>query len=444
MTELCGWGRYPRHESDVLTPAGPAALGAAIAGRTGFVARGNGRAYGDAAIGERLTVATGRLDRIRSFDTATGRITAEAGVLLSDLLSVVVPRGFFPPVVPGTKFVTLGGMIASDVHGKNHHRDGGFGDHVESLTLLLPSGDAVSCSREENGVLLSATVGGMGLTGTILDATFRLRPIETGWMRQRTVVAEDLDRAIAALQETSRATYSVAWIDCLARGRSLGRSLIFSAEHATLADVDALRPGAERFPRAKLGRIGMPFDLPAATLNRLSVGAFNELYFRLGSLKAGYPFLVPWDPYFFPLDGIGNWNRIYGRRGFLQYQCVVPTERARTVLGEVLERISRHGSASFLAVLKQLGDSRGLLSFPREGFTLTLDLPVEERVFPLLDALDALVVAAGGRLYLAKDARQSPATFEAGYPGLGRFRAMREEIGAARRVTSRLSVRLGI
>jgi FAD/FMN-containing dehydrogenase len=188
----------------------------------------------------------------------------------------------------------------------------------------------------------------------------------------------------------------------------------------------------------------VPFDLPSFTLNRLSVSAFNELYFRLGSAKAGYPFLVPWDPYFFPLDGIADWNRIYGRRGFVQYQCVVPTERAQPVLREILERISRQGTASFLAVLKQLGPGHGMLSFPLEGVTLTLDLPVSDGVFPLLDELDERVVGSGGRLYLAKDARQSPATFEAGYPGLAPFREMRRTIGAAGRVASRLSARLGI
>ena len=444
MIELTGWGRYPRHSSDLVTPANPTALPSAMAGRTGFVARGNGRAYGDAAIGERLTLSTNRLDRIRAFDPATGRLTAEAGVLLADLLSAFVPRGLFPPVVPGTKFVTLGGMIAADVHGKNHHREGGFGEHVEALTLALPSGETAVCSRNENVELLDATIGGMGLTGTILEATFRLRLIETGWMRQKTVVAPDLDRAVEALRETDASTYTVAWIDCLARGASLGRSLIYAAEHATLAEVEAFRPGAERFPPAKLGRLTMPFDLPTLTLNRISVAAFNELYFRRGSAQAGGPLLVPWDPYFFPLDGVGSWNRIYGRRGFLQYQCVVPTGPARAVLGEILERVSRHGIASFLAVLKQLGAGRGTLSFPLEGFTLALDIPVADRVFPLLDELDALVVKAGGRLYLAKDARQSRATFEAGYPGLGRFREVRRDVGAAGRISSRLSARLGI
>ena len=444
MMELSGWGRFPRHPSEVLRPATPTALPQLVAGRTGFIARGNGRAYGDAAIGERLTLATGGLDRIRAFDPTTGRMSAEAGVLLSDILALVIPRGFFPPVVPGTKFVTLGGMIAADVHGKNHHREGSFGDFVEALTLSLPDGRVITCSREDNPDLMAATIGGMGLTGTILEATFRLKPIETGWMRQKTLVAPDLDSAIRVLQETHDATYTVAWIDCLARGASLGRSLIFAAEHARRRDVDTFRPGAPLFPSSRLGRLSVPIDLPSFTLNRLSVSAFNEVYFRAGAMKAGYPFLVHWDPYFFPLDGIGDWNRIYGRHGFIQYQCVVPTAQARPVLGAILERVSHRGTASFLAVLKQLGPGHGDLSFPLEGLTLTLDVPVSDQIFPLLDEFDRLVVEAGGRLYLAKDARQSPATFEAGYPGLARFRDMRRAIGAAGKVSSRLSMRLGI
>jgi FAD/FMN-containing dehydrogenase len=410
----------------------------------GLIARGNGRAYGDAAIGEKTTLSTLGFDRIREFDPSSGRIRLEAGVLLADLLSVVTPQGFFPPVVPGTKFVTIGGMIASDVHGKNHHKDGGVGEYVEQLMLSLPNGSTIRCSRDENPELLMATIGGMGLTGTILEATMRLRPIETGWMRQKTVVAPSLDDALRVLHEMGDATYSVAWIDCLARGASLGRSLIFTAEHATLQDMDRLRPGVEAFPSSRPGRLSVPVALPSFTLNRLSVSAFNEMYYRIGAMKAGYPHLVHWAPYFFPLDGIGNWNRIYGSRGFLQYQCVIPTAKAQSVLGTILERISHCGTASFLAVLKQMGQSHGDISFPLEGFTLTLDLPVSANVFPLLDELDRSVVEAGGRLYLAKDARQSPATFEAGYPGLSRFREIRRSIGAAGRISSRLSTRLGI
>jgi FAD/FMN-containing dehydrogenase len=442
--ELSGWGRYPRHRGVVVRAEDPGAVKGLVASHSGIVARGNGRAYGDAAIGETTTLLARPLDRMRRFEAETGRLTVEAGVLLSDILDAFVPRGFFPPVVPGTKLVTVGGMIAADVHGKNHHRDGGFGDHVEELTLAMPSGERWRCSRDENPELFAATIGGMGLTGVILDATFRLKRIESGWLRQRTLVAEDLAGAFAALEETSSATYSVAWIDCLAKGAKLGRSLIYAAEHASAEEVATLRPGAPLFAKGKPGRLGVPLDLPAFTLNSLSVAAFNELYFRRGAAKAGDPALVHWDPYFFPLDGVGNWNRIYGGHGFVQHQCVIPAESAKPVLAEILGRFARAGKASFLAVLKQLGPSSGTISFGMAGYTLALDLQVSDEVFTLLDEIDGLVVAAGGRLYLAKDARQSRATFEAGYPGLAAFRDMRRGIGAEGRLSSRLSARLGI
>lgn len=443
MIELAGWGKYPRHRTELIDGAG-CAPAATLLGRDGTIARGNGRAYGDAAIGDSVTISTASLNRMKSFEPDTGRLTVEAGVLLADILGAFVPRGFFPPVVPGTKFVTVGGMIAADIHGKNHHRDGGFGDHVERLKLLLPDGRAVTCSTAENPGLLRATIGGMGLTGLILEATFRLKPIETGWMRQKTLVAADLESALSALAETSSASYSVAWIDCLARGASLGRSLVYAAEHASLRDVDVLQPGSPAFPPVRAGRMAVPLDLPSFTLNRFSVAAFNEAYFRMGRARGGEARLVHWDPYFFPLDGVADWNRIYGRRGFLQHQCVLPSDTARPALAEILDRISRTGSASFLAVLKQLGPSRGDMSFPLEGVTLALDLPVSPGTFRLLDQVDRIVAGAGGRLYLAKDARQSRAMLEGGYPGLSAFRDLRRAIGAEGRIASRLSTRLGI
>jgi FAD/FMN-containing dehydrogenase len=444
VTKLTGWARYPQHETQLIPALGVATIRDLLAQSSGTIARGNGRAYGDAAIGEKATLLIRGLNRMRAFDPRTGLLTVEAGVLLADILDTFVHRGFFPSVVPGTKFVTVGGMVAGDVHGKNHHRDGGFGHHVEALKLVLPGGETVSCSRAENADLFAASVGGMGLTGTIIEATFRLNRIDTGWMRQRTVVAPDLDGAMAALRETAKATYSVAWIDCAARGAALGRSLIYAAEHATRAEVEALQPGADPFPPPRAERLAVPFDLPAGILNRRSVAAFNEIYFRRGAAKAGPPLLVHWDPFFFPLDGIQGWNRLYGRRGFVQHQCVIPTPAARSTLAAILDIVSHRASPSFLAVLKQLGPGFGYLSFPMDGYTLALDLPVRDNVFPLLDEIDGILVAAGGRLYLAKDARQSRVTFEAGYPGLARFREVRRAVGAEGRVVSRLSVRLGI
>ncbi|WP_407157765.1 FAD-binding protein [Bradyrhizobium sp. STM 3557] len=444
MSELAGWGNYPTIATERLAPGRPDAVPALLMSRNGLVARGQGRAYGDAAIGMASTLSSRGLNRFRGFDAANCQLTAEAGVTIADILATFVPRGFFLKVVPGTKFVSIGGAIAADVHGKNHHRDGSFGDHVTALRLALPNGEIVTCSRDENADLFAATVGGMGLTGVIVDATLQMMPIETGWLKQTTHVAANLDAAIDVLDATASATYSVAWIDCVARGASLGRALIFTADHADAADAARLGPQLASFPDARSAGPSVPSWFPGFALNPFSVRAFNELYFRSGASRAGAPELVRWDPYFFPLDAIQGWNRIYGHRGFLQHQYVVPAANARTVLAEIMDRVARRGTASFLAVLKQLGDSHGLMSFPLRGYTLAMDFPITDTLFGFLDEIDALVVAAGGRLYLAKDARQSRRTFEAGYPSLPAFRDIRRRIGANNRLVSHLSARLGI
>lgn len=437
MTLVSGWGRFPVVDSDVLRPRSFAAVGEAVS--AGTVARGSGRAYGDAAIGAVRTVAMTGFDRVRSFDPATGRIRLEAGVLLSDLIDTFGPRGFLPFVVPGTRFVSVGGAIAADVHGKNHHGEGGFGRYVDSLLLRTGAGEVIEVSREQNADAFFATVGGMGLTGIILEATMRLRKVETGWIRERVISASDLDAAMRALEASNAATYSVAWIDCLARGRDLGRSLIYLGEHA---GRDELAGGADVFPAGRNSSLSVPVDLPSIALNRTSVRAFNELYYRMGARRAGGSHVVSLYPYFFPLDSIADWNRIYGKRGFLQHQCVIPEANARAVLGEILDRVARRGDASFLAVLKKLGQGDGILSFPLPGYTLALDFPVKGDILNFLDEIDRLVVGVGGRLYLAKDARQSRATFEAGYPALPRFKAIRKSLDPNGVIRSKLSQRL--
>jgi decaprenylphospho-beta-D-ribofuranose 2-oxidase len=444
MMELCGWGSYPKIATERLVARNRAEVSSLVATRSGLIARGQGRAYGDAAIGMTSTLCSGGLDRMQWFDPDTGDLAVEAGVTIADILATFVPRGFFLKVVPGTKFVSVGGAIASDIHGKNHHRDGGFGDHVVSLALALPNGEILTCSRDQNEDLFWATIGGMGLTGVITEATLRLRPIETGWLTQQTLIADNLEAAIETIDQTASAPYSVAWIDCQARGTALGRSLIYVGDHASVAEKDRLGPALPRYPAPRAGLLSVPSLFPRFALNSLSVRAFNECYFRHGASQAGVQQLVSWDHYFFPLDTIANWNRVYGRRGFLQHQCVIPASSARSALAQILDRTSRFGNASFLAVLKLLGDSHGLMSFPMRGYTLAMDFPVNESVFGFLDEIDALVVAAGGRLYLAKDARQSRAAFEQGYIGLKRFRAVRKQIGADKHFSSHLSARLGI
>lgn len=444
MSVLSGWGNFPKLSTELLTPHKPGIVAGLIAERQGLVARGRGRAYGDGAVGTQFTVSSLGLNRMRAFDTATGLLTVEAGVTIGDILSVFIPRGFQLRAIPGTKFVTVGGAIAANIHGKNHHRDGGFDNVLESFRLALPGGETVHCSRTEHFELFKATLGGMGLTGIILDATIRLFPVETGWLRQETRIANNLGEAISQLENNASATYSVAWIDCLARGTSLGRSVIYLADHATHHDKDVLNADVASFPPARSERASVPDLLPGWLLNRATVGAFNEAYFRLGAAREGKPSLMHWDQYFFPLDAIANWNRIYGRKGFVQHQCVIPLDRARAVLSDILDRVSRRGSVSFLAVLKQLGESDGVISFPLRGYTLAMDFPVTDTLFAFLDEIDELVVAAGGRLYLAKDARQSRSTFEAGYSELQRFRDIRAQTGANKRLNSHLSTRLGI
>jgi decaprenylphospho-beta-D-ribofuranose 2-oxidase len=439
--ELSGWGRYPRYSGDVVRPGTPGELALLQRDLQTYVARGNGRAYGDAAIGAGLTLDMRRLDRMRAFEASSGLLTVEAGVLLADIIDRFLPRGFFPAVVPGTRFVTVGGMIAADVHGKNHHRVGGFGDHVLALKLMLPSGETVLCSREENAGLFRATIGGMGLTGTIIETTIRLTKVETGWIRQRTAKADDILSAVRILTTNENASYAVAWVDCLSKGNALGRSLVYLGEHVGLNELQERKPGAKIYPSGRGRGIVVPLEAPAFLLNRHSIRVFNGL--RYARASTGEEF-IPWEPYFFPLDSLDQWNRLYGRRGFLQYQFVLPHGTATRVLPEMMEEIASSREASFLAVLKTLGNGGGLLSFPMPGVTLALDFPVSDGIFSLLERLDRLVVEGGGRLYLAKDARQRPETFEASYANLSVFREHRRAIGAEGRLASMLSRRIAI
>jgi FAD/FMN-containing dehydrogenase len=379
-------------------------------------------------------------NRLVSFEPTDGRLTCEAGVLLRDVLDVFVPRGWYPAVVPGTKFVTIGGMVAADVHGKNHHLAGSFGRYVESLTLLQANGSIITCSQEENGELFRATIGGMGLTGVILTVAFRLLPIETSYIRQETLQACDLHQVMDLFIDSAEWTYTVAWIDCLATSAAGGRSLLFRGEHAALADLcEEIRANPLRTPARHSMRV--PLDLPGALLNRTTARGFNSFYYRRGS-RTGDTKLVNQDSFFFPLDRLLEWNRIYGRKGFTQYQCVLPKPASRDGIAALLAAISRSGQSPFLSVLKLLGPQDGLLSFPMEGYTLALDFPLRVGTLELLDRLDEIVAHHGGRVYLAKDARMSAKRMRDGYPELHRFEKLRADAGAGHRFQSLLSRRL--
>ena len=442
--KLSGWGRYPVLDCR-MERLRDYNLHGMLDRRHTLIARGNGRSYGDAALNPDLTLSMLGMDRMQAFDAETGRLTCEAGVLLADVLDTFVPRGWFPPVVPGTKFVTIGGMIAADVHGKNHHRDGSFGAHVESLTLVTADGKVRECSRSEHADLFRATVGGMGLTGVILSATFRLKPIETAFVMAETVPTRDLDETMALFEASRDWPYSVAWIDCLARGARLGRSLV---SRGTFMACGSLPPRLVREPLcpAPVGRLTVPFDAPSVLLNRASIGLYNALYYRRGQVRGGAARPIHFDPFFFPLDGIEAWNRLYGRRGFVQYQCVLPRAKSSAGIVALLERVAATGQGSFLAVLKLLGPAgEGMMSFPMEGYTLALDFPVRSGTAALLDGLDEITHRHGGRVYLAKDARCAPERMREGYPRLGAFEATRAEAaGSPPRFASELSRRLAL
>lgn len=428
---ISGWGGFPVHHAELLYPSSVSECIQHLQDKQPLITRGAGRSYGDSANADRV-MQTNYLDGFIDFQSESGVLTAQAGVLLRDVLRLVVSFGWFLPVTPGSSFVSIGGAIAADVHGKNHEIAGTFSQHVLSITLLLGSGEVVTVSPSQKSDLFHATCGGMGLTGVILQAEVQLTPIRSSYIEQNTVRLKCLEELIDAFETNRRSLYSVAWIDCLARGKTLGRGLLMCGEHAQDEDINV-----------KIKKpIPIPFYAPTKLLNRWTMKAFNTLYYAKAKIGSRRISLMS---YFYPLDALGGWNKLYGRPGFLQYQFVIPQDNGLQNMRMLLNEIAQSGEGSFLAVLKRFGDANANpLSFPMKGLTLALDFRRSESTIALMRRLDERVVAMGGRVYLAKDAVMTEQSFKASYPNWQSFQAIREKYSAIGVFSSEQALRLGL
>lgn len=432
---LAGWGRYPiiegrEYEGEELEPLAAGAV----------LSRGLGRSYGDASLppdGGHTVLGTTRADRLLAFEPETGRLRAEAGLSLLELNRIFLPRGYFPPVTPGTQYVTLGGMVAADVHGKNHHVAGCFGEYVEALRMCVADGRVLEVSEESEPELFRATLGGMGLTGHILEVQFRMRQIPSPWIWAESERVRSLDRLVAALQTASRTwPFTVAWVDCLNRGRGIAPGIVHRGRWAEPSE-EPRRP-----PRAKR-RIAVPFVLPSWVMSRWLARAGSALVFckHGGRVKRG---IVHPETFFYPLDTVLHWNRVYGRRGFTQYQCVLPVSQDGSSYRRFFELFRREGGTSFLCVIKDCGpEGKGMLSFPRPGISIALDMPIRSpHTSELIEVLNELVIELGGRIYLAKDAFTSAAHYRAMDPRLPAWNEVRRKWDPEGRLRSAQSVRV--
>lgn len=429
--KITSWGMYPKVEANGYGFVDEESLRVLVMGQDALIPYGNGRSYGDSALGANI-VKCKRYNYFLDFDETNGLLHLQCGVTLAEILEVCVPKGWFLRVTPGTKLITVGGAIASDVHGKNHHVEGCFGECVEEMRVMLPDGTTQICKKGDE--LFLATCGGMGLTGVILDAKISLKKINSKHINQTTIKTKNLKETFEAFERHSHMPYSVAWIDCLARGEDIGKCLLMVGDFADDGELD-YKPKK---------RLNIPFNFPSFALNNLSVRAFNYLYYRKAPNGESRQ-KVDIDTFFYPLDAIDNWNRIYGSGGFTQYQFILPKEVSYEGLKEILGAISASGKGSFLAVLKLYGPANdNYLSFPLEGYSLALDFKIEAGLFELLDALDEIVLKYGGRIYLTKDVRVRKEIFEKGYEMIEKFREYRAKIGACGKFESLQSGRVGI
>ncbi len=427
------WGMYPKIECEKLHFSTKEALRKIIHNKQELIPYGNGRSYGDSALNHNI-IEVKPHNYFLGFDEDKGLLHVEAGVLLSEILEHFVPRGWFLKVTPGTKLITVGGAIASDVHGKNHHIAGCFSECIADFNIMSAEGKIIFCSREQTPDLFKATCGGMGLTGVILDARIYLKKINSKYIDQTTIKTKNLKETFAAFESYKDKPYSVAWIDCLAKGDERGRCLLMVGDFRDDGKLDY------KIKKQK----SIPFNFPGFALNNWTVRAFNWLYY--GKARKGVSHQkVDIDTFFYPLDAIDHWNQIYGKKGFTQYQFILPRETSYEGLEEILTTISKSGKGSFLAVLKLYGKANeNWLSFPMEGYSLALDFKMEKGLFSLLDKLDEIVVRNHGRIYLTKDVNVSKETFEKGYPHIETFRQYRKKNKMDEKFQSLQSKRVGI
>lgn len=431
MPRISGWGNYPSIDTnlelfDTIEQAKSIVLEAPE-----IVYQGNLRSYGDSALNERA-LNTRNFSYVFDFDKKSGILHATSGLLIGDILSFVVEYGWFLAVVPGTKLVSIGGAIAADVHGKNHHIDGGFSNFVVSFNLMLPNGEIINCSKHDNEDLFYATCGGMGLTGLILDVVIQLVPIDSAYLQRKTIVTKGLEETFQVMEDLRGTRFLVSWIDTSAEPKKIGRAKITSAEFINDSNYNVPRNRA----------FSIPSYLPGFCMASQTIRAMNACYFALPIAREK---VIDFDRFFFPLDAIGNWNKVYGRKGFIQYQFVVPKKHSEIAIKRILEKLRELKLYSFLSVLKNTGKcNKGWLSFPMEGMSLALDFQYSDDLLPKLELLDEIVIGYGGRLYLAKDCRMSQSTFKAGYRHYEKFKNFRIDRGMKARIESKQSIRLGL
>lgn len=439
---MSGFGRYPKAKCRVSRPVNLSEIRKYLA-ESSVIPRGLGRSYGDASLNETGFVTESvLLNKFLSFDETSGIVNCEAGVTYKDLLDTFVLRGWFPPVTPGTKFVTIGGAIASDVHGKNHHKEGSFSSFVNSFRVLTASGEPVECSREKNPDLFWATIGGMGLTGFILDAEIRLKKIDSQFINNKALKLHNIDSLFEKFNEFDNDyIYSVAWIDIVASGKKYGRNVLLLGNHTKFNDLpeDLKQKSKKRFIEKK---ISVPFEIPFTTLNKFTISMFNSMYYLSARSRENFRH---YEKYFYPLDSILNWNHIYSKKGLIQYQLNVPLDKGKEAIDKILHKVVVFGGGSFLAVLKKMGSQDGILSFPFKGYTLSMDFPVRKGVVEMCKQLDEIVLDYNGRTYLTKDSVLDEATFKKMYNGLWeKWMEIKMKYDPENKFTSNLARRVGL